>query len=133
MHINSKAEFEELVSTIKVPLLIFLTNKWNVHNMDFKKELEEFKKYINILEINIDNCPELLIESALRITPSTLLYKNGKKEFACEGANLFLIKDLINTYGVNKDEGELQDTRVEVSYTFRPYNSGIGVTSTGVL
>ena len=104
MHINSKAEFEELVNNIKVPLLIFLTNRWNIRNNGFESKVEDFKKRINILDINIDNCPELLPDLGLIRTPATLVYVNGKKKVATEGSNIYFVQDLVDTYGVRDEQ-----------------------------
>ena len=120
MHINSKAEFEELVNTIEVPLLIFLTNRWSICSDKFKKSVEDFKNNINILEINVDNCPELLPDLGLRNVPATLVYVNGKKQVAIEGTSIFVVQDLVEMYGTEQHRTPRVTATVNTGVSYRP-------------
>jgi thioredoxin-like negative regulator of GroEL len=47
--------------------------------------MKEMSKRLTFEKIDVDEKPELYEELNLNITPTTILYKNGKEVWRCEG------------------------------------------------
>lgn len=47
--------------------------------------MKEMSKRLSFEKIDVDEKPELYEELNLNITPTTILYKNGKEVWRCEG------------------------------------------------
>ena len=101
MHIDNMGEFEELVRSIKCPLLIFFVTKWTKGAISWD-EIDKYKKNINIISIDVDNMPELVAYHHLS-TPSMALYKDGWYRNGANGCSPLHVRDLVEYYG-GKDE-----------------------------
>lgn len=98
MHINDVDEFEELVHDIKCPLLIFFITKWTKDKIDWD-EIEQYRKNINIISIDVDNMPELVARHQLGGTPSIAVYNNGWYRSGYNGCSSLYIKNVIGYFG----------------------------------
>ena len=101
MHIDNMGEFEELVHDIKCPLLIFFVTKWTKNAIDWK-EVEQYKKNINIISIDVDNIPELVAYHHLSMTPSAVIYKDGWCRNSMNGYLSSILKELVECHGVKQ-------------------------------
>lgn len=102
MHVNNIGEFEELVRDIKCPLLILFITRWTKSAIDWS-EVEQYKKDMNIISIDVDNTPELLAKHRLFMTPSMVVYEDGFQRSGINGYTPFYIKDVIKHYGVKNE------------------------------
>lgn len=59
MHINTIDEFEELVKNYKLPLLIIFETSWSPLTKKIREEIERLYKKINIIIMDVSNCPEV--------------------------------------------------------------------------
>lgn len=100
MHIDNLGEFEELVHDIKCPLLIFLVNRWNRIDL---KQFDIYKKYINIIDINIDNAPSVLTKHRLRNTPCMVLYNDGIYQLGAHYITNCAVRAWAYNYGVGNE------------------------------
>ena len=102
MHIDNMGEFEGLVHDIKCPLLIFFVTRWTKNAIDWNI-INQYKKNINIISIDVGNIPELVTYHHLNITPSVVLYKDGYYKARANGFSLPYIKELVQYYGDNNE------------------------------
>ena len=102
MHIDNVGEFEELVCNIKGPLLIFFTTKWTKNAIDWGK-VNQYKKNINIINIDVSNTPELIALHGLFMTPSMVVYKDGHPRNGTNGFTPLYVEDAVKYYGVNNE------------------------------
>jgi len=102
MHIDNMDDFEELVNDIKSPLLFLFVTRWCDTNTDWSM-FDRYKKYINIIKVNVSNMPELCAIHGL-YTPSMALYKDGGCVYKVNGLPTLYLRDIIYTYGEFGDE-----------------------------
>lgn len=102
MHIDNLGEFEELVHEIKCPLLIFFITRYTKNAINWN-EIEQYKKNINIISIDVDNIPELVARHNLNLVPSIVVYKGGWYRNGTNGYLPLFVRDMVEYYG-SKDE-----------------------------
>lgn len=101
MHIDNVGEFEELVRDINGPLLIFFVTRWTKNAIDWGK-INQYKKNINIVSIDVDNTPELVAKHRLFMTPSMIVYEDGFQRSGLNGFSPLYVEDIVKYYGVKQ-------------------------------
>lgn len=102
MHIDNLSEFEKLVRDIKCPLLILFVTRHTKNIIDWD-EIEQYKKRINIISIDVDDIPELVAHHHLNTTPSMVVYKGGWYRNGTNGYSPLYVRDIVE-YNRSKDE-----------------------------